>query len=58
MTLEEKASILVGTGMDGVTDAAFIGNVDKLVPGAAGSAAVRHVGRGHQRKSDDNAGRG
>lgn len=37
MTLEEKAMLLVGTGMDGVTDAAFIGKAEKLVPGAAGT---------------------
>lgn len=37
MTLPEKASLLVGTGMDGLTDADFIGVADKLVPGAAGT---------------------
>lgn len=37
MTLEEKAMLVVGTGMDGLSDADFIGNVDKLVPGAAGT---------------------
>lgn len=46
MTIEEKAMLLVGTGMDGLsTGADFIGVAEKLVPGAAGtSRAIPRLG--------------
>lgn len=45
MTLEEKARLLVGTGMDGLTDADFIGVAEKIVPGAAGTTrAIPRLG--------------
>lgn len=45
MTVEEKSMLLVGTGMDGVTDADFIGVADKIVPGAAGTTrAIPRLG--------------
>lgn len=45
MTLQEKAMLLVGTGIDGVSDASFIGNAEKLVPGAAGTTrAIERLG--------------
>lgn len=38
MTLEEKAHLVVGTGMAGFSgDSAVIGETQKLVPGAAGT---------------------
>jgi beta-glucosidase len=47
MTLDEKVSLLIGTGMDLVTDGAapVIGATDKIVPGAAGTnAAIDRLG--------------
>ncbi|MDE6286258.1 MAG: beta-glucosidase, partial [Muribaculaceae bacterium] len=39
MTLEEKARLIVGTGMEGVTsgDSAVVGETRSIVPGAAGT---------------------
>ena len=39
MTLEEKAHLVIGTGMDNVSpgDTAVVGETDRLVPGAAGT---------------------
>lgn len=47
MTLDEKVSLLIGTGMDLGTDGAapVIGATDKIVPGAAGTnAAIDRLG--------------
>lgn len=45
MTLDEKAALLVGSGQNGFSSAAFIGSVDKLVPGAAGATlAIPRLG--------------
>ena len=39
MTLEEKARLIVGTGMDGIDsgDSAVVGETHSIVPGAAGT---------------------
>ncbi|MCD8260165.1 MAG: hypothetical protein LUD15_00600 [Bacteroides sp.] len=40
MTLEEKVSLLVGTGMEGFGgDTAVVGETDLIVPGAAGTTS-------------------
>ncbi len=56
MTLEEKAHLVVGTGMAGFSgDSAVIGATKKLVPGAAGTTypieRLRHSRRGAGRWS-------
>jgi beta-glucosidase len=40
MTLEEKATIVVGTGMAGFSNSPVIGSSSSLVPGAAGTTAA------------------
>lgn len=40
MTLEEKAQMVVGTGMDGFSAAPVIGSTASIVPGAAGTTAA------------------
>ena len=45
MTLEEKAHLIIGTGMAGFSgDSAVIGETRKLVPGAAGTITDRTSG--------------
>ena len=39
MTLEEKATLVVGTGMGGFSDKPVIGSSSSIVPGAAGTTA-------------------
>ena len=40
MTIEEKAQLVVGTGMDGFSAAPVIGSTASIVPGAAGTTAA------------------
>ena len=40
MTLEEKAQLVVGTGMGGFSDAPVIGSTASIVPGAAGTTVA------------------
>lgn len=45
MTLEEKASLVVGTGMGGFSDKPVIGSTANIVPGAAGTTkAIPRLG--------------
>lgn len=40
MTIEEKAHIIIGTGMDNQGDTAVVGNTKHIIPGAAGTTSL------------------